>query len=154
MRILFFVCDGILHQSCKGIPAQHRRSTANSIMDAGFFQWTPHLAEVLEDYNDVVLINECEWGATLKQRTFLQCLGPAAKWFAGTLDSRPDSIESARALFFTLARPVDWMRMLPASQPQNSGRVLLVDSTRGISSPAAKHAFRKKWKPGACNVTD
>lgn len=145
MRILFFVCDGVLHPSCKGVPAQHRGTTANSILDAGFFRWSPHLAEVLEDYDDVVLINECEWGAKLKQRTLLQCLGPSARWFAGSLDSRPASIESARTLFLQIAHPTDWMRMLPAPQPQGAKRILVVDPKHGISAATAKVAFRRRW---------
>lgn len=145
MRVLFFVCDGVLHPSCKGVPAQHRHATANSILDAGFFQWSAHLAEALEGYNDVVLINECDWGAKLKQRTFLQCLGPSARWFAGALDSNPASIESARALFLQVAHPADWMRILPGPQPANARRVLLVDPKHGISAATAKHSLHRHW---------
>jgi len=148
MRILFFVCDGVLHPSRNGVPPHYRGATASNILSAGYFRWSPHLAETLEGYDDVVLINECEWGARLKQRTLLQCLGPAARWFAGALDSRPDSIESARALFLKLACPSDWMRMLPAPQPRDWKHVFLVDPLCGISSAATKRAFQLKWQPG------
>ncbi|WP_147298449.1 hypothetical protein [Cupriavidus taiwanensis] len=114
-------------------------------MDAGFFQWSAHLAEALQGYNDVVLINECDWGVKLKQRTFLQCLGPSARWFAGALDSRPTSIEGARALFLHVTHPTDWMRILPRPQPAYAERVLLVDPKHGISAAAAKQSLHRHW---------
>ncbi|RWA53768.1 hypothetical protein AU476_12705 [Cupriavidus sp. UYMSc13B] len=141
MRIVFFVCDGVLHPArTGGVPPHLRGAPAGTILDAGYFAWTRDFADALADFHDAVLINECEWGKELEYNIFTQCLGPAARQFAGVLDSSL----TARALLLEFACPRDWIRVLPCIDAREEEHVCPVDPLLGISSNDAKASLRER----------
>jgi hypothetical protein len=144
-RIIFIDIDGVFHPTAAVADFTRGQqigvyATANNLM-----RWNEHLAEMLEQHRDVMLVAHSNWRKEFNDGDIRGLMGPLKKYYHGVTNAEYSGRYESIRRMVERVQVDDYLILDDATQefPANCPELAICDPELGISEPVVQSRVRQ-----------